>query len=224
MRLGALDLDRAPTTPGIYAWYAQLALSSKDWMPRVREDVDLANQYAIDAIAEYFRIHQELGIELTGASAYDMRWEGTLRKRDITGADTEIERLAERILPNIESPNERRLLIQMLKEAPPYFASPLYVGVTSNLRQRLSDHRKSYEAASAVMKQSPGDARRLQSEGPDLGSRLAGAGIPLERLECWILSVPDESTTKIAVDRQRKVVEAVEWVIQRIFQPVMGRR
>jgi hypothetical protein len=42
MCLGALDLDLAPEAPGIYAWYAQLALSDNDWRPRMRDGVDLA--------------------------------------------------------------------------------------------------------------------------------------------------------------------------------------
>jgi hypothetical protein len=56
--LSALQLDRAPTGPGIYAWYASIALSETDWQPRLQEGADVAGSDLTAALNDYVRAHQ----------------------------------------------------------------------------------------------------------------------------------------------------------------------
>ncbi len=125
-------------------------------------------------------------------------------------------------------PEVRQLLIGLLRAATPTFASPLYIGVATNLRTRLSEHRTAYETARANLRLKPSAASHMQFEGESFGERLAGAGMQLEHLQCWMLQV-DFVATFFQSSREtmtaRQIAESAEWVLQRIFfQPVLGRK
>lgn len=226
-RLGALHLDRAPTEPGIYAWYARIALSEGDWRPRVQNGTDVAGGDLTAALNDYVRLHQPGPISLRGLASYHLAWAGEIRQQGVSdeaepGSGTRLDLHTAEVS---DDPEARQLLSALLRAAPPVFASPLYIGVATNLRQRLAEHKRSFEAASAVIRRSPEQAALLQHRGKDLGARLAGAGIPLERLECWVLpasgmAMPSDG----AQAKQRSVAQAAEWVLQRIFQPILGRK
>ena len=88
-----------------------------------------------------------------------------------------------------------------------------------------------YARASAALRRHPEKGRDLQFYGTDLGARLAGAGIPLERLECWVMPIKPEDISQLEEapgdqghDRARSVAKAAEWLLQRVFHPVLGRR
>lgn len=227
VRLSALGLDRAPAEPGIYAWYARIALSESDWRPRLQKGVDAAGGDLIAALNDYVRMHQPGPITLRGQASYHLPWTGEIRQQGVSdeGRSASGTRLDLHVADVADDPEARQLLSALLRAAPPVFASPLYIGVATNLRQRLAEHKRSFEAASAVIRQNPEQASLLQHQGKDLGARLAGAGIPLERLECWVLpasgnSIPSGGTQA----KQRSVAQAAEWVLQRIFQSILGRK
>ncbi|NOR03457.1 hypothetical protein HGK72_25750 [Mycolicibacterium fortuitum] len=226
-RLGALELDLAPDLPGIYAWYAQLALSADDWRPRMCGGIDIAGADLINAIEDYARIHEAAPVELKGAATYGLNWFGSIQRQSVTRQDTDSgESLIHSRLDELASTaDNRRLLTHLLRSAPPVFASPLYIGVATNLRQRLAEHRASFEKANTLLRSQPDQASNLQFLGRDLGARLAGAGIPLERLECWILTAPElPPVAPEPATNHRPVAQAAEWIVQRIFQPILGRQ
>ncbi len=226
-RLGALELDLAPDLPGIYAWYAQLALSEDDWRPRMRNGFDVAGFDLVNAIEDYARIHEPAAVELKGAATYGLNWFGSIRRQSITrrSAGSAESPINDRLGELAATADNRRLLTQLLLSAPPVFASPLYIGVATNLRERLAEHRASFEKANTLLRSKPEQAANLQFLGRDLGARLAGAGIPLERLECWIMTAPQPPPADSGpTTNQRSVAQAAEWIVQRIFQPILGRQ
>lgn len=227
IRLSALQLDRAPSSPGIYAWYANVALSESDWKPRMREGVDTAETFLINAINDYARAHQHGSIRLRGQGGYHLTWKGELKQENVSDSQeqTSTTNLESHLSEISRNPEDRKLLSALLKSAPPVFASPLYIGVATNLKQRLAEHRKAFETASAAIRQRPDRASALQHRGKDLGTRLAGAGIAFEHLECWVLPTADLGvSSSLGTPKQRVVAQAAEWVLQRIFQPVLGRQ
>lgn len=230
-RLDALDVDLAPDVPGIYAWYAQLALSDNDWRPRFHGGVDLAARDLGRAIADYAHIHQPEPLDLRCDGSYGLNWSGTIRRDSISDPSSNGEASrAEAQLGELSSdPQGRRALTHLLRAATPIFASPLYIGVATSLRSRLAEHKADYENAKAALRNNPSASARLQFDGDSFGARLAGAGIQLERLECWVMpavaiSVSDNSDQHGAHQGRRSVAYTAEWVLQRIFQPVLGRR
>lgn len=225
--LSPLDLDRAPESAGIYAWYAQLGLADEDWKPHEKDGFDLAVGYLSSAIASYARIHEPSPVNVTGKGTYQLPWAGTLRRSSIADVppdhqDTAVGAYLGELAAH---PNVRRLLISLLRAATPVFASPLYIGVATNLRTRLGEHMAAYENARAALRQDPTLAARMQFEGESFGFRLAATGLQLDYLQCWVLpaslgSSDDDDTTPSA----RDVAKTAEWILQRIFLPVLGRR
>lgn len=230
-QLSALDLDMAPDSPGIYAWYSQLPLSEGDWKPQMREERDLAVGYFTKAVSDYARVHQQMPINLKGEGSYSLHWSGTIRRASIADPVSGIEEnplFLSHIADLAAEPEVRQLLIGLLRAATPTFASPLYIGVATNLRTRLSEHRTAYETARANLRLKPSAASHMQFEGESFGERLAGAGMQLEHLQCWMLQV-DFVATFFQSSREtmtaRQIAESAEWVLQRIFfQPVLGRK
>jgi hypothetical protein len=232
-RLSALDLDLAPSVPGIYAWYAHVALSENDWTPRIRDGVDRAAGDLRKAVVDYARIHRPGPVDLKGDGSYGLKWRGSLQRESIADADVDEgpSRVEERLKELSADANSRRVLLQLLEAATPIFASPLYVGVAINLRVRLAEHRAAYEGAMALLRNDPSAATQLQFHGGSFGERLAGAGVKLERLTCWVLPTvqmvshadADETESELAAE-QKYVAQTVEWILQRIFQPALGRQ
>lgn len=82
-----------------------------------------------------------------------------------------------------------------------------------------------YEHARAALRQDPSIAERMQFEGESFGFRLAATGLQLDYLQCWVLpaslgSRDDDDSTPSA----REVAKTAEWILQRIFLPVLGRQ
>ncbi|HET9873185.1 MAG TPA: hypothetical protein VFP89_11415 [Propionibacteriaceae bacterium] len=228
-RLSALDVDLAPAAPGIYAWYGQLGLGPHDWRPQPKDGSDLAVGYLTKAMADFARVHQPSPIRLKGDGTYGLGWTGTLRRASIadTGGTDDEPTIHARLAPLIGSPDVRQLLVMLLREATPVFASPLYIGVATNLRSRLAEHLKSYEDARQLIRRDPVAAKRLQFDGGDFGARLAGTGLQLEHIICWVIQAdlePDAEGGSMPSASAREVAEAAEWILQRTFLPVLGRR
>ena len=168
-------------------------------------------------------------IHLKGEGSYSLHWSGTIRRASIADPASSIENnaLLSHIAGIAAEPEVRQLLIGLLRAATPTFASPLYIGVATNLRTRLSEHRTAYETARANLRLKPSAAPHMQFEGESFGERLAGAGMQLEHLQCWMLQVDFASTFQSSREETmsaRQVAESAEWIIQRIFQPVLGRK
>ena len=84
-----------------------------------------------------------------------------------------------------------------------------------------------YENTRAAIKSNPSMAERVQFEGSSFGARLTATGLRLEHVQCWILPAKFavvEDDTATAVTSAREVAEAAEWILQRIFLPVLGRQ
>ncbi|WP_237156062.1 GIY-YIG nuclease family protein [Mycobacteroides abscessus] len=225
--LSALDLDMAPESAGIYAWYAQLGLADEDWKPHHKNGFDLAAGYLIDAVASYAGIHEPSPVHLTGKGTYQLPWTGTLRRSSIADVSepNEDPAVATHLGELAVHPDVRRLLISLLRAATPVFASPLYIGVATNLRTRLREHMAAYENARAALRQDPALAGRMQFEGESFGFRLAATGLQLDYLQCWVLPASlDAPTDDGSTPSARDVAETAEWILQRIFLPVLGRQ
>jgi hypothetical protein len=228
-RLGALDIDLAPQVPGIYAWYASLALSDHDWKPRIQGGIDLAAHDLDRAISDYAHVHHPEPLDLRAEGSYNLNWSGALQRDSISdpGASGPASRLELQLHSLSADPESRRLLTSLLRAAAPIFASPLYIGVATNLRSRLAVHIADYEAAKAALRNNPSESAALHFGGDSFGARLAGAGIQLERLECWVLPAVGVAAAAnnqmIAIDGHRSVAGTAEWILQRIFRPVLGR-
>lgn len=134
-------LGDAPEAPGVYAWYVRLFLGEADLQAFEAEVAgEKANGRSPVPVVEhmlerhFFHPFQE--------TAYAVRLSGALKPRyagELAHEPTKSEGLVRRLS---ENPERLRPIARVLGAAAPFFTAPLYIGMASNLRNRLLQHKQ----------------------------------------------------------------------------------
>lgn len=135
------EIDLAPETPGVYAWYSRLVISKADIdgiVKRVNEAKLLGEVQARDEVEDaldrfIFSPYRE--------TPYQVALRGQLKPKfsgEVAHEPTRSESLVGRLAAN---PERFRAISDILKSAAPWFTAPLYIGMAINLRNRLKQHR-----------------------------------------------------------------------------------
>lgn len=135
------EIDQAPETSGIYAWYTRIIISTAD----VNQIITETN--AAQAMGPaHARVVIESALDKFifspyKESPYQVAIKGQLKPKYIGEAvhepvksDALIDRLA-------NDPDRIRVITDVLRGVAPWFTAPLYIGMAKNLRQRLRQHR-----------------------------------------------------------------------------------
>ncbi len=204
------ELAAAPEEPGLYAWYLNPDLRVADLNSK---SATIEN---IGTLAKQLRIPD---MEVTADGHLSLQLSGHLNHKHVGHeADDAVSALIDDVL---STDGGRRLFAQIFGAARPCFMSPLYIGVTINLRERIADHRIAIEREQQRAALGIGsEDMAVQSFARQVWIRQ----IPWRRLFVHVLplkSLCDPSTTP---DMQRRVAEAVETLLNRLFYPVLGRR
>lgn len=222
--LRGTELDLAPELPGIYAWYPRFGLHENDSKVRLdSQGTDMATTDIVKKLRQFTQYYATPTVELRGRGTYDLNWYGNVWRDTISNPVNEGDdvRLESRMAPTLKDSDDRRALIQTLAHATPVFASPLYIGVARDLRTRLANHREDYERAIAAFTLTGGPTEGARFHATHFGERLAAAGVKLDSVDCWILAIEVGQSQNNSV---RRTAEAAEWLLQRTFQPTMGKR
>jgi len=135
------EIDLAPETPGVYAWYSRLVISKADIdsiFKRVTEAKRIGDARARaeveDALDRFiFSPYRE--------TPYQVALRGQLKPKysgEVSHEPSKSESLVGRLAAN---PERFRAISEILKTAAPWFTAPLYIGMAINLRSRLKQHR-----------------------------------------------------------------------------------
>jgi hypothetical protein len=135
------EIDLAPETPGIYAWYSRLVISKADIddiVKRINEAKLVgevkAREEVEDALDRFiFSPYRE--------TPYQVALRGQLKPKfsgQVAHEPSKSESLVGRLAAN---PERLRAISEVLKTAAPWFTAPLYIGMAINLRSRLKQHR-----------------------------------------------------------------------------------
>jgi hypothetical protein len=135
------EIDLAPETPGVYAWYSRLVISKADIdaiFKRVSEAKLIGDARARaeveDALDRFiFSPYRE--------TPYQVALRGQLKPKysgEVAHEPSKSESLVGRLAAN---PDRFRAISEILKTAAPWFTAPLYIGMAINLRSRLKQHR-----------------------------------------------------------------------------------
>lgn len=236
-RFGMLEVEQAPESPGIYAWYATFQASAQDWETKPVGGQDASIEGFLGLLREYASYYEPLPITLRGSAPYGGRWDGVLEldhgvnRHESPSQDEGVdrrererrERDREALDNTISSQTGRRLLAQFLGRATPVFSSPLYIGVAENLNERLQRHRTSYNKAMEWLRSNPNDADRLRGDARTFGQRAASRGIAMENLEAWVIDLK-ALESDIPVKSLRESAQSAEWLLHRLFAPILGRQ
>lgn len=135
------EIDLAPETPGVYAWYSRLVISKADIegiVKRINEAKLLgearAREEVEDALDRFiFSPYRETPYQVTLRGQLKPKFSGEV-SHEPTRSDSLVGRLS-------ANPERFRAISDILKTAAPWFTAPLYIGMAINLRSRLKQHR-----------------------------------------------------------------------------------
>lgn len=134
-------LGEAPEVAGVYAWYVRLQLGEAD-LTAFELAVEAAKREGKDPSP---LINQMLGKHFFHPfqeTAYTVRLSGAL-KPSYAGALAHEPTTSENLVARLaQSPERMRPIARVLNAAAPYFTAPLYIGMASNLRKRLGQHKE----------------------------------------------------------------------------------
>ena len=136
-------LGDAPSSPGVYAWYYKPDITDFD-INKIIEDVYLLcnnnSRQEAQKIVETFIVKRIYGY--FRSDPYNVKLEGPLMPPFTGRVDNDIRvsySLIERI---VEDPKRLYNIREQLRVAGPLFSSPLYIGKSENLKDRLMTHKK----------------------------------------------------------------------------------
>ncbi|TMP32596.1 hypothetical protein CWB99_01610 [Pseudoalteromonas rubra] len=210
------QLLRVPESAGVYAWYLPLKISTKDVelvTERVLHYKEGGNiQSAKDTIRCFVN---ERVLNFYNEEPYLATLEGALKPKYIGSlyhqpsiSDSLVERL-------FCEPERIKTIGQILIETAPNFASPIYIGMANNLRNRLRKHKTLIEKYTAKGYSKVESCRQFEEDVRDhnFAMRVVNRGIPETEMFVCIQEI----------DNHGNIYKDIENLLNRINYPVLGR-
>jgi hypothetical protein len=232
-----LNVDEAPESPGLYAWYGLLNAGPQDWELNLAAGEDLGAQACRTLLQQHSSRFASPPLRLEARGTFSSIWRGDLRdasaerlrtilagevaavEKDPT-SDENQQRLLDSVLA---SSKLREILLGILKAATPILSAPMYIGVAMSLRARLRQHVDMLFKLASTAPASPRERERLLADSR-FASRAIGMGFSADTLSVWTLNLaslyPDHSDQEAL----RVVAETAEWLLNRWHRPLLGRR
>ncbi|MBU5612637.1 hypothetical protein [Geomonas azotofigens] len=237
------EIEKATVSPGLYAWYGKTHIAVPDFKRAVDNDgVDYGEIRLRNSIAKHTLRYQLSPFDLHGKGAFGTKWKGSLDdlSRDyhqniILGRVNEQEINAKddrdfyKFLKDVtKNQASRQFLVKVLTAAAPFLTSPIYLGVSKNLKDRLSDHVKLYLSLKEHTSQNDDYLRQLKERilegGTDFAHRAVAMDFNPEHLFVVTLDMKRFVQSEYDIDTLRKFAGTAEWLLNRWHRPFAGRR
>ena len=205
------DLTSAPASPGVYAWYYQPDITDFDLNKTITDivalrEIDRAGAEKVvrdtlhDRLFRYFR-----------EDPYQAIVEGPLKPTYRGALQHAFEVSSGLVARIVEHPDRLRSIRNILKGSAPIFASPLYIGMSSNLRSRLGTHKMLIEKYRLTRMK---EVQQPRESDAGFAWQVAKREISPDRLFVFTYVTQPEDET-LATD--------VENILNRLFYPILGR-
>lgn len=135
------EIDLAPETPGVYAWYSRLVISKADIDAVIKRINDAKLRGDAQARAEVEDALDRFIFSPYRETPYQVALRGQLKPKfngEVAHEPSRSESLVGRLAVK---PERFKAIAEILKTAAPWFTAPLYIGMAINLRSRLRQHR-----------------------------------------------------------------------------------
>lgn len=204
------DIVNAPALPGVYAWYYSPEITDYDLeqtISRLKECRETDRSTAEALVREtldnrVFRHFREDPYQAVIEGPLKPTYSGTLEHTfRVSGG------LVQRI---VDDPDRLRTIRNVLDMSAPMFASPLYMGMATELRTRLATHKSLIERYRRLHRQEAEPARNTDA---GFAWQIAKRKIPPDRL--IVFTCTTAADDKTAVD--------IENILNRIYYPILGR-
>ena len=237
-RVAFADIDSAPESPGLYAWYGVLRSGKGTWGADYCEGADQGEARSRRALQLHTEHFANAPLSIAVKSAFSASWTGVIGDDagssmravlDLTDENTIDEsdrKNAPKLQASLHAPRMRELLFSMLERSTPVVSAPLYIGVAQNLRERLQKHAHNIMVHSrrASATSAYFDNVTEPSVLNSFAFRAAKQGFSSDNLEVWLLEPTGYDESKMDLTQLREVAEACEWLLNRWHRPPLGRR
>ena len=197
-------VSQAPETPGLYAWYGKVDIGDSDYLRLIIEGKDAGEKRFRSLLARHTQRHNLPGMHVRIRSSFEAEWQATCaeitteRFIEALSGQTDEELLSDQdakrrlavLDKTVGKQKSRQLLKEVLEESVPVFAAPIYIGVTDNLRRRLTDHVGLLERFARALEREPnaGELLRQHATSPHFALRALAAGFDENYLEVHVLN------------------------------------
>jgi len=135
-------LNSIPELPGIYGWYYQPIIGRRDIQVMVKTIRRMKSQHQlIEARQKISSFLQNHVFSYFDETPYHADLKGPLKPRytgELSHQSAISNALVERIVQN---PDMMHYINRVLKNSTPYLSSPIYIGISSNVRRRVLSHQ-----------------------------------------------------------------------------------
>jgi hypothetical protein len=237
-RLAFNELDQAPDSTGLYAWYGMLRSGRGTWGVHIQQGADQGEARSRRALHLHADHFASAPLDVTVESAFSARWSGELL--DDTSAslratlenNEELTRgggdraAAPKLQATLHTSTMRKTLFDVLERSAPILSAPLYMGVAESLRGRLATHAHNLQVH---LRHSARDSNYFNNlDDPKargtFAFRAARKGFSPDSLEVWVLDLAAFAEEGMDDLQLREVAEASEWLLNRWHRPQLGRR
>jgi len=241
----------APASPGLYAWYGKLDSPIADYKRQIDNDGnDIGEIRFRRLLAKHLERYELSPFVVTGRGTFGTKWAGSLSDESVNivqravlgdelGEDTDpyIREFAKSLSKVAERESYRAALLDVLSRAYPAISAPIYIGVATSLKDRLSEHVGLYRQLRDAIKDPEQDLEKIRRfvERTDRGEakdgkkagfshRAVAQGFQPDHLFVAVLPLDDFIDSDIPVKVKREIAEVGEWLLNHWHRPFAGRR
>lgn len=225
-----LNVDEAPTSTGLYAWYGINEISNLDYKIEIVNGVDLGISRTSKRLSDISKRYAMPDISLRGEGAFSTRWNGSFRDETINNLINYIDTLdneiddCKLIREILVQPAERDKLSKIIGSVVPYTSAPIYIGVAENLKQRLTTHADNVKILSELLASRKTNREELiancRKHKNNFAIRAVSMGFKVESLNVYVFNVDKF----LGCTNNRKVSELAEWFLNKWNKPILGEK
>ena len=224
--LSPKDIFKADESPGLYVWYGILNLGNADISER---------KNVINALKRQNSRFKTPPLDSTVKGNLGSFWSGQLLDQSmdrLMSALSESEEIAReksaiRLNRTIEHEPTRKLLCSLLDMCTPIFSSPLYIGISDNLRRRLTIHVQKFRVLSEYKSIKLKDQLfNIDAEeddatsGINFAARAVIAGFKEDNLKVY--TFPLDKNDCLSDEEIFDLIAAIEFLLNRWSRPILG--
>jgi hypothetical protein len=228
------NVSVAPTVAGLYAWYARPSIARADFKGTQGNGGDVGHQRIRSALVRHTARFDPPPKRLSSRSPFGGRWRGEMvdhgrakiRRTILQDPPHHANSIEEKVYLATRDQKCRERLVEVLEMAHPLLASPVYIGVTNNLRRRLKEHTDSFLELKERCVKLDNYLNRLKAEvdnsSTDFAHRAVAAEFTAEHL--FVVAIPLASPIAEADADHLNILSAAEWLLNRWYLPPFGRK
>lgn len=229
------EVSSAPECAGLYAWYAQPSLGKADLKDFFDADGiinNLGQERTKQALSKHTSKFDPLPKPLKSYSPFGGIWKGSLintgqsniKKIILSQKSYDEKSIEHKIIKSTKNQKNREKLLEILENAHPLIASPIYIGMSNNLRRRLTQHTATFISTKEKIKNLDNYLeilkKNIDRKTSTFAERAIAAEFSSDDLFAVILPIDEEERG----EDHDEIIESAEWILNRWYKPILGRR